>query len=114
VCQHDKRVAIDAALRVGLPSAVIAGKFHVAKKLIELHEQHRMSPSGSPRAVTPDDPAHEAMAASSTPHDPIRRVKQHMDAAARAWRDVDEDRRTAERLQMIVQEAFASDDMGLP
>jgi hypothetical protein len=69
----------------------------------------------SPPHQTPLQLVMERLAIQGPPVDPIRRVKHYLEEAARIWHEqVDEDRRTEERLQLILKEAFAREDMGLP
>lgn len=49
---------------------------------------------------------------SAPTDDPLRRARFHASALAAAWRDVEPAQRTPERLQVILQDAFAEQEMG--
>jgi hypothetical protein len=94
ICQHAKLRAIDTAIGAGLSPAVIAAKFHVAKKLVELHEKHWSTENLMSSGTTRYEVHEQAIVASYRTYDdrPSVRFKQ-------AWQDAKDDQR--ERAHMV-------------
>lgn len=138
ICEHPKREAIDAALLSGRHYAVVARQYRldpeaVAKHPVVHHKQNRDAqpidtPQGAETQVVAtygvrfagEETARlrvfavDDVHAEYIPEDPVRSFKHHVHEAARVYRQECQDRLKRERMQMILQDAFASDDWGLP
>jgi hypothetical protein len=119
ICEHPKRRALEGDLTGGLLPSVASLRYEVSGADLWAHLAHdpALAQAKRRKSLTYDG---QVMAvetcedeASRVSDDPLRRVKHHVHEAAQAWREVEETRRTQERLQMILQEAFADPDMGL-
>jgi hypothetical protein len=68
ICEHPKRQVIDAVIMAGLAPSVVAAKFHVAKKLVELHADH----------MTPRNGVNGGKSSPSSPKKPVGLHADHM------------------------------------
>lgn len=109
ICQHAKIKAIDAALDAKRPPNLVRAQYRLEPQMFVVHLTHRTAPEKLIESVVPLN----GLSEQSLPDDPMRLVKYHIREAACAWREVEEARRTTERLEVILQEAFAEPDMGL-